>query len=588
MTRAHLAHRDGCRRSTASGRAAGLTHRVSCVDLKPGSFSSGGIFVSVYPLVRHGLTSRTARRLPGRSTQIACPGRRRVASSNDRIAAQLLVTLPAAARRSIGRILPRWTSLPRRDQATSGKARCERALVKDHRERDEPGMASFEQRNRVNSAPPGSESRWDAHPFEIRYDGELFETRYGQCSVQGGPSEWHASASALLYHAPWGRHRTSRVPTRRGASSSRPGFARSWRSNAAAATPSANGTERRAPARHGRETGSRAARPGSRRDRGTRGEPADRSRAMPRASLQMPPKGRAGRRRSRRPGRVGAARRALAIRIDDGTDRNRRHRRSHRQARTRIATGRSLRPLAPPRVALGVAAGPVFAGAEVRDRRMGEVTGRCGSSWPGSRRTGLEPRPPRPTGGTLIRRAHVRPHRPAADARGGRGVRRTTPPPTPSSRSSTGCSRRPHFGERWGRHWLDLVRYAETTGHECEHTRSRNAWRYRDYVIRAFNADVPYDQFVREHIAGDLLAAAAAAPATRRQRVDPRHRLLVLGDRGQARRSTSRQAQADRIDNQIDVIGKTFLGLTVACARCHDHKFDADPARGTTTRLSAT
>jgi hypothetical protein len=131
----------------------------------------------------------------------------------------------------------------------------------------------------------------------------------------------------------------------------------------------------------------------------------------------------------------------------------------------------------------------------------------------------------------------------------------------------------PRFGERWARHWLDLVRYAETLGHETDFP-IQHAWRYRDYVIRAFNADVPYNQFVTEHIAGDLLA---------KPRLNPNEHfnesLIATGFYwlGQNEHSPVdvRQNQAEVIDNQIDVLTKTFLGLTVACARCHDHKFDA-------------
>ena len=134
----------------------------------------------------------------------------------------------------------------------------------------------------------------------------------------------------------------------------------------------------------------------------------------------------------------------------------------------------------------------------------------------------------------------------------------------------------PHFGERWGRHWLDLMRYCETLGHEFDYELP-NAWRYRDYVIRALNDDVPYDQFVREHIAGDLM--------------EPPRRAADGSDESvQATASwwfpeqthspvDAMQHQADRIDNQIDVFGKAFLGMTIACARCHDHKFDAIPTR---------
>jgi len=131
----------------------------------------------------------------------------------------------------------------------------------------------------------------------------------------------------------------------------------------------------------------------------------------------------------------------------------------------------------------------------------------------------------------------------------------------------------PRFGERWARHWLDLVRYAETYGHEFDFDLP-NAYRYRDYVIRAFNADVPYDQFVIEHVAGDLL------PTPRRHPTEGFNESIIGTASfyfGEAKHSPVdvRQDEADRIDNQIDVFAKTFLGLTVSCARCHDHKFDA-------------
>jgi cytochrome c553 len=131
----------------------------------------------------------------------------------------------------------------------------------------------------------------------------------------------------------------------------------------------------------------------------------------------------------------------------------------------------------------------------------------------------------------------------------------------------------PHYGERWGRHWLDLVRYAETMGHEFDFE-IPEAWRYRDYVVRAFNEDLPYDRFVTEHIAGDLL------PEPRwHSRERTNESILATGFwwLGEAKHAPvdSRADQADRVDNQIDVFGKAFLGLTVACARCHDHKFDA-------------
>lgn len=134
-----------------------------------------------------------------------------------------------------------------------------------------------------------------------------------------------------------------------------------------------------------------------------------------------------------------------------------------------------------------------------------------------------------------------------------------------------------HFGERWARHWLDLVRYSETLGHEYDYP-VPYAWRYRDYVVRAFNGDVPYDQFVREHVAGDLL------PQPRRNADDGSNESVIgtafywFGDQSHSP-VDARQATADRIDNQVDVLGKTFLGLTLGCARCHDHKFDAISTR---------
>ena len=135
----------------------------------------------------------------------------------------------------------------------------------------------------------------------------------------------------------------------------------------------------------------------------------------------------------------------------------------------------------------------------------------------------------------------------------------------------------PHYGERWARHWMDLVRYAETYGHEQDYS-IPHAWQYRDYLIRAFNADVPYDQFVREHVAGDLLEQPRRHPTAGFNE-------SIIGTGWWYMHQATHgpvdpyQDEADRIDNQIDVFSKTFLGLTVACARCHDHKFDPISAR---------
>ena len=135
----------------------------------------------------------------------------------------------------------------------------------------------------------------------------------------------------------------------------------------------------------------------------------------------------------------------------------------------------------------------------------------------------------------------------------------------------------PRFGERWARHWLDLVRYAESRGHEFDYE-AANAYRYRDYVIRAFNADVPYDQFVHEHIAGDLLPKPRLHPEEKFNESILGTGFWFLGEWVHSPVDT-RQDEADRYDNMIDVATKTFLGLTVACARCHDHKFDAITAK---------
>ncbi len=130
----------------------------------------------------------------------------------------------------------------------------------------------------------------------------------------------------------------------------------------------------------------------------------------------------------------------------------------------------------------------------------------------------------------------------------------------------------PAFGERWARHWLDLVRYSETRGHEFD-AEIPNAWQYRDYVIRALNSDVPYDRFAAEHIAGDLLQPRMN-PQTGANESILGTGFWFLGEEVHSPVDI-RQDEADRMDNRLDVMGKTFLGVTIGCARCHDHKFDA-------------
>jgi hypothetical protein len=130
----------------------------------------------------------------------------------------------------------------------------------------------------------------------------------------------------------------------------------------------------------------------------------------------------------------------------------------------------------------------------------------------------------------------------------------------------------PAFGERWGRHWLDLARYADSNGKD-ENFTYHDAWRYRDHVIASFNVDKPFDQFIQEQIAGDLLPAA-----NQRERDDllTATGFLVVGPKMLFDRDKFKQMM-DVVDEQIDTIGRTFLGLTLGCARCHDHKFDPVP-----------
>ena len=130
----------------------------------------------------------------------------------------------------------------------------------------------------------------------------------------------------------------------------------------------------------------------------------------------------------------------------------------------------------------------------------------------------------------------------------------------------------PRFGERFARHWMDLVRYCESHGSQGDPV-LHNAYRYRDYLIRAFNADLPYDQLVREHLAGDLLATPRWNVEEQfcESAIGPAHlRMVELGYLPK----DALEDQVKVVDNQIDVYSKAFLGLTVSCARCHNHKFD--------------
>jgi mono/diheme cytochrome c family protein len=130
----------------------------------------------------------------------------------------------------------------------------------------------------------------------------------------------------------------------------------------------------------------------------------------------------------------------------------------------------------------------------------------------------------------------------------------------------------PQFGEQWGRHWLDVARYGESTG-PSRNIPYPHAWKYRDYVIDAFNRDVPFDRFVQEQVAGDLLPATNDAERNRQLTATG---FLALGVKDVNQRFKVRFLM-DNVDEQIDVVSRSILGLTVSCARCHDHKFDPIP-----------
>ncbi len=134
----------------------------------------------------------------------------------------------------------------------------------------------------------------------------------------------------------------------------------------------------------------------------------------------------------------------------------------------------------------------------------------------------------------------------------------------------------PHFGEKWGRHWLDVARYAESNGNDglSRNPSFPHAWRYRDYVIRAFNEDLPYDRFITEQIAGDLLHADSPEQRDRQLIATG---LLALG--AKPAKAMNENFEMDVVADQINIIGSGILGLSVGCARCHDHKSDPIPTR---------
>jgi hypothetical protein len=131
----------------------------------------------------------------------------------------------------------------------------------------------------------------------------------------------------------------------------------------------------------------------------------------------------------------------------------------------------------------------------------------------------------------------------------------------------------PHFGERWGRHWLDVTRFAESL--TLRGFVMKEAWRYRDHVIDTFNRDAPFDHFIREQIAGDLLPADSLE---QRRRQLTAVTFLSLGNTN-LEEQDKKQLVMDAVDEQLDTLGKTFLAQTIGCARCHDHKFDPIPTK---------
>lgn len=128
----------------------------------------------------------------------------------------------------------------------------------------------------------------------------------------------------------------------------------------------------------------------------------------------------------------------------------------------------------------------------------------------------------------------------------------------------------PRYGEKWGRHWLDVARFADSTGNDEDH-RYPYAFKYRDYVVEAFNNDLPYNQFVKEQVAGDLLPAESGQGINRRGVIATG--FLALGAKAIAQQDKQKMLY-DVWDEQLDVTSRAFLGVTLSCARCHDHKFD--------------
>jgi Protein of unknown function (DUF1553)/Protein of unknown function (DUF1549) len=136
------------------------------------------------------------------------------------------------------------------------------------------------------------------------------------------------------------------------------------------------------------------------------------------------------------------------------------------------------------------------------------------------------------------------------------------------------------YGEKWGRHWLDVARYADSNGLD-ENIAHGNAWRYRDYVIAAFNNDKPYNQFLMEQVAGDLLASPQPSGSPQRKQGKDFGQLIATGFLSLGPKVLAepdeKKMEMDIVDEQIDTFGRALMGLTLGCARCHDHKFDPLP-----------
>ena len=130
-----------------------------------------------------------------------------------------------------------------------------------------------------------------------------------------------------------------------------------------------------------------------------------------------------------------------------------------------------------------------------------------------------------------------------------------------------------HHGEKWARHWLDVARYAEDQAHTFAVKPKTQAWRYRDWVIAALNADMPYDRFVKLQIAGDMMDDAPDDAFMKFAGLG----FIGLGAEYYRDGSCGPRADADELDDKVDTLSRGFLGLTVSCARCHDHKFDPIP-----------